>query len=66
MEWLADLEDEGLSSEDEIEHIPKDRVCADVKLTHDDVARTTTVSCLQPVLGVERKFIVRRKVIHWL
>jgi len=50
MEWLADLEDEGLPSEDELEHIPQDRVCSGVKLAHDDVARTTTLSCLKPVL----------------
>jgi len=66
MEWLADLEDEGLPSEDEMEHIPTERVCSDVKLTHDDVARTTTVSCLQPMLGVEVSSIRRQMVIHWL
>jgi hypothetical protein len=66
MQFIADLEDEGLPSEDELEHIPKERVVADVKMTHDDVARTTTVSCMQPVLGIEGKFIPRKKVIPWL
>ncbi|KAE9369404.1 hypothetical protein N431DRAFT_560236 [Stipitochalara longipes BDJ] len=66
MEWLADLEDEGLPSEEELEHIPRNRVCSDVKLTHDDFARTTTVSCRQPVLGVEGVSIPRKMLIQWL
>jgi hypothetical protein len=66
MQFIADLEDEGLPSEDELEHIPEERVVADVKMTHDDVARRTTVSCVQPVLGIEGKFILRKKAIPWL
>jgi hypothetical protein len=66
MEWLADLEDEGLPSEDELEHIPQDRVCSGVKLAHDDVARTTTVSCLQPVLEMGGTSVPRQMVIPWL
>jgi hypothetical protein len=65
MEWLADLEDDGLPSEDEVAHIPKESVCADVKLTHNDVARTTMVSCLQPVLGMKGEYVLRQKVFHW-
>lgn len=57
MKWLADLEDEGLPSEDEMKHIPKERVVVDVKFTHDDVARTTKGSCIvmESGRGAEQK-----------
>jgi hypothetical protein len=66
MQWLADIEDEGLLGEDELDHIPKEHIVADVRFDHDDVGRTTTVSCLQPVWGMEGEFVSRHAVIPWL
>jgi Fungal specific transcription factor domain/Fungal Zn(2)-Cys(6) binuclear cluster domain len=66
MQWLADLEDEGLPDEDEVEHVPKERIVADIRFSHDDAERTTTISCLQPVFGTEGGFLPRHEVIYWL
>jgi hypothetical protein len=55
-----------LPDEDEVEHIPQERVVADIRFSHDDVERTTTVSCLQSVLGKKGEFLPRYEVIPWL
>jgi hypothetical protein len=64
IQWLADVENEGLSDEDQLEHIPKERAVADVRFSHDYVVRMTSMSCLQLVWGIEGEFIPRQKVIH--
>jgi hypothetical protein len=67
MQWVADLEDEKLTEEEGslVEYVPENQVARDVRMLHDVAGRKTTVSCLQPVKGLE-VFLPRMLVIPWL
>ncbi|CZR52309.1 uncharacterized protein PAC_02186 [Phialocephala subalpina] len=66
MEWLADLEDEGLNEDEE--HVPKENVLKDFRMAQDEVGRRTIVIALQPVRGLDGdvELVGRELVIPWL
>ena len=52
MEWIADMEDEGLTDEEHHECVPGKNAAREVQMQHDVAGRKTTVSCLQLVRGM--------------
>ncbi|KAF8858401.1 hypothetical protein BDZ45DRAFT_674003 [Acephala macrosclerotiorum] len=66
MEWLADLEDEGLSEDEE--HVPEENVVKDFQMEQDEAGRRTIVTALQPVRGVDGgvDLVSRELIIPWL
>ncbi|KUJ12361.1 uncharacterized protein LY89DRAFT_688096 [Mollisia scopiformis] len=65
LEWLIDLEDEGV--DDDVEHVPEEKVLKDFTMSQDEAGRRTVLSGLQVVQGPDGEEMRRRElVILWL
>ncbi|KAE8453299.1 hypothetical protein EG329_011366 [Mollisiaceae sp. DMI_Dod_QoI] len=66
MEWLVNLEDEGVSEDEE--HVPEEKVLRDFTMVQDEAERRTIVTGLQAIVGEdgEEELMRRELVIPWL
>lgn len=62
MEWMAEIEEEGLEDE---EYVPEDVVANISNMEVDESQRTAIVSCLQGIKGAPGETVLKTKKLHW-
>jgi len=62
MEWMAEIEEEGLGEE---EYVPEDVVANIANLKVDGTPKSVLIGCIQGLKGLPGKTVYKEKLLYW-